>query len=407
MNILHMCISKCILEYVMYVNEGKKYLCINTCENMKLKNECKTYGKFNDSKGKKRRKKVKRWKYKVSNKPVKAVGKKITKAIISLVYYLNKEPDLVRKHRYECTVCTTQYVLEYCTKVAHTPVNSGSKCKKEYVAEYIGVSLCKNYVQWKKLLAVGNNIKCNDGVKMGTMYGSAGRDKYVKKVKYKVERIQCPSEIIGMSRVRRESEEMDQDDELPPAVNQPPMPQSKPGKHARSVYSNRARRNHIMLFLTIRRSSRINPIKCALGIMLPLSLRCFSRSNYIKCALTIVVFPSASRPYMRGVPSKVYDNHARRGHITLFLTMYRSSRINPIKCARTIMMPLILCCSSRINPIKYALTKLIIPSVSRPYMYAVPNHVHNNPWSNSTLDLGKNVGTEHYMAKNWHKRYGE
>jgi len=73
----------------MYDNEGKKYRCINMCKNTKVNNECEIYENTKDRKRKKIRKTAKR--------------------------------------------------REYCTKVAHTPVSSGSKCKKEYVVEYIGM----------------------------------------------------------------------------------------------------------------------------------------------------------------------------------------------------------------------------------------------------------------------------
>jgi hypothetical protein len=199
-----MCLSKYNLGYVMYDNEGKKYWCINMCKNTKVNNECKIYEKTKDRKRKKRRKIAKRCKYKTGNKPVKAVGKKTTKAIIALVYHMNREPDSVSKHKCACTVCTTQCVREYCTKVAHTPVSSGSKCKKEYVVKYIGMRSCmktriklllckmqkkvrpmtkntvwwwrmprKHYVHWKNLVTAVDITKSNGGVEVCSMYSMA------------------------------------------------------------------------------------------------------------------------------------------------------------------------------------------------------------------------------------------
>jgi hypothetical protein len=96
-----------------------------------------------------------------------------------------------------------------------------------------------------------------------------------------------------MSRVRRESEEMEQDGELPPGVNQPPvvnqpsMQQSKPGEYVLSGHSIRVFRSRNMLFL---------------------SLRCSSRNNLFKCALTIMMFLLVSKTYMCAVPNHVYIN---------------------------------------------------------------------------------------------------
>jgi hypothetical protein len=318
----------------MYDSEGKKHQCIKTSKNTKVKNDRKIRVKTKDRESKKIRKKAKRWKCKTGNKPViKAIG-----------YHRNSEPDPVRKHKYACTVCTTQCVQEYCTKTAYTPVSSGSKCKQEQVVEYIGMSeymkarrtsvLCQKrrkywsvmkksvwlcrmtriyYVHWK-YLKEKNNIKCNGGVKMCSMYGSFGRERCVKNVKYRVERIQYLSESIGMSRVRRESEEMDQD-ELPPVVNQQLMQQSKPGEYVLSGHSNHVISNLIMLLLTVR---------------------CSSRNNNTKC-----------------VP------------IMLFLL------------------------------------------VSKPYICIVAKHVHIELCLFVISGVGKHAVTEYYRANTWHKHYGE
>jgi hypothetical protein len=342
---LHMCINNYNLGYVMYGSEGKKYQCIKTSKNTKVKNDRKIRVKTKDRESKKIRKKAKRWKCKTGNKPVKAVGRKITKIIKAIGYHRNSEPDPIRKHKYACTVCMTQCVQEYCTNTAYTPVSSGSKCKQEQVVEYIGMSaymknrrnsvvcqkrrkywsvmeksvwLCRitsiYYVHWQYLKASVDNTKCNGGGKMYSMYGSSGRERCVKNIKYRVERIQYLSESIGMSRVRRESEEMDQD-ELPPVVNQQLMQQSKPGEYVLSGHSNHVISNLNMLFLTV----------C-----------CSSRNNNTKC-----------------VP------------IMLFLL------------------------------------------VSKPYICSVAKHVHINLCLFVISGVGKHAVTEYYRANNWHKRYGE
>ncbi len=298
---LHMCISTYIMGYVMYDNEGKKHLCIKVSKNTKVKNCRKICVKTKDRKRKKRRKKAKRWKYKTGNKPVKSLERKIAKVIIALGYHRNSEPDPVSKHKYVCTVCTSQCVREYCTKVAYTPVSSESKCKQEYVVEYIGMSaywkirrnsvqckkcrkdwsvmkstvrLCKMnrkcYMHWKYVITTVYNTNCNGGVKMCSRYGSSGRERCVKNVKYKVEKKRYLAESIGMSRVRRESEEMDQD-ELPPVANQQLVQQSKHGEYVISGHSNHVISNPNMLLLTVRRYSRNNLIECA-PIMLFLSV---------------------------------------------------------------------------------------------------------------------------------------
>ncbi len=104
-----MCINNYNLGYVMYDSEGKKHRCIKMSKNTKVKNDRKIGVKTKYRVSNMVRKKAKRWKCITGNKPVmKAIG-----------YHRNSEPDPVRKHKYACTVCTTQCVQEYCTKMAY------------------------------------------------------------------------------------------------------------------------------------------------------------------------------------------------------------------------------------------------------------------------------------------------